>query len=135
MCAYMLSMQQQQAFNYEIYQGLNKSCNYIGCPLNFYEDATPLFEDTWGAATAAQRKVTFEGVSVAATAAHKKIEKEASHVSYKDSKKFPNKRKCFDLERETCSKHNSISDITTPPKRNKLTIKPIIPGCYVCVEE
>ena len=32
--AYVLSMQQQQASDDEIYEGLNKMCNEIGCPLN-----------------------------------------------------------------------------------------------------
>ena len=35
--AYVLSMQQQQAFIDEIYDLLNTICNEIGCPLNFYE--------------------------------------------------------------------------------------------------
>ena len=50
--AYVMSMQQQQAFDDEIYEGLNKSCNYIGCPLNFYEDTITPFEDSRGAAGA-----------------------------------------------------------------------------------
>ena len=32
---YMLSMQQQQASDDEIYEGLNTMYNDIGCPLNF----------------------------------------------------------------------------------------------------
>ena len=103
--------------------------------MNFYNDTIIPFEDTSGADAAAHQEVTFKYISGAAAAAQRKVEKEASYASYRASKKFPNNRKCIYLERETCNKHNSISDITTPPKRNKLTIKHIIPGCYVCVEE
>ena len=66
---------------------------------------------------------------------HQKVDKEASGDLSCTSKEFSNLRKCIDIERVTHSKHNSIYDITTPPKRNKLTINNIIPGCYVCVEE
>ena len=55
--AYVLLIQQQQASVDEIYEGFNKMCNEIGCPLNFYEDTILPFEDTNGAAEAAQRKV------------------------------------------------------------------------------
>ena len=51
--AYMLSMQQQQAFDDEIYEGMNKMCNEIGCPLKYYKDTILPFEDTSGAAAAA----------------------------------------------------------------------------------
>ena len=57
--AYVLSMQQQQAPDNEIYEVLNKMRNDISCPLKFYEDAILPFEDTSGAAVAAQRKVVF----------------------------------------------------------------------------
>ena len=43
-------MQQQQAFNDEIYEGMNKMCNEIGCPLKKIEDKIVLFEDTSDAA-------------------------------------------------------------------------------------
>ena len=46
-------MQQQQACNDEIYEGLNKMCSEIGCPLKFYKDKILPFEDTSGAAAAA----------------------------------------------------------------------------------
>ena len=106
MHAYMLSMQQQQASDYEIYEGLNTMCNEIGCPLKFYEDTILPFEDTSGEAAAAQRKVPFEDTSGAAEAAQRKVDKEASDASSQVSKEFPNKRKCIDIERGTCSKHN-----------------------------
>ena len=51
--ACMLSMQQQQASDDEIYEGMNKMCNGIGCSLKFYEDTILPFEDTNGAAAAA----------------------------------------------------------------------------------
>ena len=47
---YVLSMQQQQASDGEIYEGTNKMCNEIGCPLKFYEDIIVPFDDTSGAA-------------------------------------------------------------------------------------
>ena len=50
-------------------------CNEIGCPLKFYEDTILPFEDTSGAATAAQQKV----------------DKEASDASSRASKEFSNK--------------------------------------------
>ena len=68
-------MQQQQASDDEIYEGMNKMCNEIGCPLKFYEDTILPFEDTSSAAAAAQRKV----------------DKEASDASSRASKKFSNK--------------------------------------------
>ena len=37
--AYVLSIQQQQAPDNEIYEGLNKMCNEIGFPLKLYDDA------------------------------------------------------------------------------------------------
>ena len=46
-------MQQQQASDDEIYEGMNKMCNEIGFPLKFYEDTIIPFEDTSGAAAAA----------------------------------------------------------------------------------
>ena len=46
---YVLLMQQQQASDDEIYEGLNKMYNEIGCPFKFYEDAILPFEDTSGA--------------------------------------------------------------------------------------
>ena len=53
MCAYVLPMQQQQTFDDEIYEGINKMCNEIGCPLKSYKDKILfIFEDTSGAATA-----------------------------------------------------------------------------------
>ena len=72
MSAYVLSMQQQQAPDDEIYEAINKMCNEIGCPLKFYEDTILPFEDTSGAAAAAQRKV----------------DKEASDASSRASKEF-----------------------------------------------
>ena len=134
MLACGLSMK-QQASEDEIHEGLNNMCDDIGCPLKFHKDKILHFDDTSGPAAAAQWEVTFEDISSAAAAAHRKVEKEASYASYRASKKFPNNRKCIYLERETCNKHNSISDLTTPPKRNKLTIKHIIPGCYVYGKE
>ena len=53
MRAYVLSMQQQQASDDEIYEGMNKMCNEIGCPLKFYKDTILPFEDTSCAAAAA----------------------------------------------------------------------------------
>ena len=35
----------------------------------------------------------------------------------------------------TRSKHDTIYELTTSPKKDKLTIKNISPGCYMCVEE
>ena len=64
-----------------------------------------------------------------------KVYKYASDASSRDSKEFSNKRKCIDIERGKCSKHNSNSVLTTPPKRDTLTIKHISPGFYVCAEE
>ena len=57
----MLSMQQQQASDDELYEGLNKMCNEIGCPMKFYKDKIIPFEDTSGAAaaTAAAAEGTF----------------------------------------------------------------------------
>ena len=95
----------------------------------------PRFEDTNGAAVATQWNVTFEDTSGAAAAAQRKVEKEAFNTSSWASKELSNKRKCIYLERGTHSKYNSISDLTTPPKKNKLTIKNISPGYYVCVKE
>ena len=71
----MLSMQQQQASDDEIYEGLNNMCNQIGCPLKFYKYTILPFEDTGGAAAAAQRKV----------------DTEASDASSQASKEFSNK--------------------------------------------
>ena len=73
--AYVLSMQQQQASDDKIYEGMNKMCNEIGCPLKFYKDTILPFEDTSGAAAAAQPK----------------INKEASDASSRASKEFSNK--------------------------------------------
>ena len=73
--AYVLSMQQQQASDDEIYEGLNKMYNEIGCPFKFYEDAILPFEDA----------------SVVAAAAQWKVDKEASNASSQASKEFPNK--------------------------------------------
>ena len=56
-CANVLSMQQQQVCNDEIYEDLNTTCNEIGCPLKFYEDTIRPFEYTSGPDVAAQRKV------------------------------------------------------------------------------
>ena len=75
MRANVVSMQQQQPSNDEIYEGLNKICNEIGHPLKFYEDTIHPFEDTSCAAVAAQRKV----------------DKEASYALYRASKEFSNK--------------------------------------------
>ena len=75
--AYVISMQQQQSSNDEIYEGLNNMCNDISCPLKFYEDTITPFEDTSGAAAAAQRKVPFEDTSGADAAAQRKADKEA----------------------------------------------------------
>ena len=66
-------------------------CNEIGCPLKFYKDTILPFEDTSGAAAAAQRKVTFEDTSGAAEAAQRKVDKEASDASSRASKEFSNK--------------------------------------------
>ena len=52
MRAYVLSMQQQQASDDEIYEGMDKMCNEIGCPLKSYEDTIIPFENTSGAAAA-----------------------------------------------------------------------------------
>ena len=82
-----------------------------------------------------QRKVPFEDTSGAAEAAHRKVNKEASDASSRVSKEFSNKRKCVELERGTHSKHNSIFELTTPSKMNKLTIKHISHGCYVYAKE
>ena len=46
-------MQQQEASDDEIYEGMNKMYNEIGFPLKFYEDTTLPFEDTSGTAAAA----------------------------------------------------------------------------------
>ena len=46
-------MQQQQASDDEIYEGMKKMCNDIGCPLKFYENTILHFEDTSGADAAA----------------------------------------------------------------------------------
>ena len=70
---YVLSMQQKQESDDDIYEVLNKMCNYIGFPLKFYEDTILSFEDTSGAAAAAQRKVTFEDTSGAAASAQRKL--------------------------------------------------------------
>ena len=53
MRAYVMPMQQQQASDDEIYEGINKMCNEIGCLLKFYEDTIFSFEDTSGVAAAA----------------------------------------------------------------------------------
>ena len=42
-------MQQQQASDDKIYEGMTNMCNEIGCPLKFYEDTILPFEDTSGA--------------------------------------------------------------------------------------
>ena len=55
--------------------------------MNFYEDTIISFEDTSGAAAAAQRKVPFEDTSGAAASAQRKVDKEASNDlswSYKE---------------------------------------------------
>ena len=110
-------------------------CNEVGCPLKFYEDTMLPFEDTSGAAAAAQQKFTFEDTSGAAEAAQREFDKEAYDASSRVSNSFSNKRKLIELQRGTCIKHNSISKITTPPRMNKLTIKNISPGYYVYIEE
>ena len=46
-------MEQQQASDDEIYEGMNKMCNEIGCNLKFYEDTILTFDNTSGAAAAA----------------------------------------------------------------------------------
>ena len=63
MRAYVLSMKKQQASDDEIYEGLNKMCNEYGFPLKFYKDKILPFEDTSGAAEAAQQKVPFDYTS------------------------------------------------------------------------
>ena len=104
MRAYVLSMQQQQASDDEIYEDLNKICNNIGCPLKFYKNTILPFEDTSGAAAAVQRKVPFEDIigataavqrkvpfeDISGAAAQRKVDKEASNASsqgYKESSK------------------------------------------------
>ena len=89
--ACVLSIQQQQASGDEIYEGLNKICNDIVCPLKFYKYAILPFEDTSGTAEAAQRKVPFENISGAAAAAQRKVDREAYDASYRASKEFSNK--------------------------------------------
>ena len=86
--AYVLSMQQQQASDDEIYEGLNNMCNEIGCPLKFYKDTMLPFEGTSGAASAALRKVPFEDTSGTAAAAQRKVDKEVSDASSQASKEF-----------------------------------------------
>ena len=83
-----MSMQQQQASDYEIYDGLNKMCNEIGYILKFYKDTILPFDDTSCAAAAAQRKVTFEDTSGAATAAQQKVDRYASDALSQASKEF-----------------------------------------------
>ena len=68
-------MKKQEASDDEIYEGMNKICNEIGCPLKFYEGTILPFEDTSGAAEAAYRKV----------------DKEVSDASSLASKEFSNK--------------------------------------------
>ena len=46
-------MQQQQASDDEIYEGMNKMCNEIGCPLKFYGNTILHFDDSSGSAAAA----------------------------------------------------------------------------------
>ena len=75
MRAYVLSIQQQQASDDEIYEGFNKMGNEIGCPFKFYEDTI----------------LTFEAISGAAAAAQRKVDKEASDASSRASKEFSNK--------------------------------------------
>ena len=75
MRAYVLSMQEQQAPDDEIYEGLDMMCNDIGCLLKFYEVKILPFEDTSGTDAAAQRKVPFEDTSGAAEAAERKVDK------------------------------------------------------------
>ena len=84
--ACVLSMQQQQASDDEIYEGLNKMWNEIGCPLKFYKYIILTFEDTSGAAAAAQRKVPFEDTSGPAVAEQRKVDREASDASSQSSK-------------------------------------------------
>ena len=80
--AYALMMQQQQqAYADGIVELVNKMCNQIGCSLKFYDNKILVFEDTSGAAVAAQRKVPFDDTSGAAAAAQQKVDKEASDVS------------------------------------------------------
>ena len=97
MRAYVLSMQQQEATDDEIYEVLNTMCNEIGCPLKFYEDKITPFEDTSGADAAEQRKVPFEDTSGTAEAAQQKVDKEASDASSWVSKEFSNKCKCIEI--------------------------------------
>ena len=89
--AYVLSMQQQQASDDEIYEGLNKICNEIGCLLKYYKDTILPFEGTSGAAAAVQRKVPFEGISGATAAVQRKVDIEASNASSQGSKESSNK--------------------------------------------
>ena len=89
--ACVLSMPQQQASDDEIYEGLKKMCNEIGCPMKFNKDTILPFEDIICAAAAAQRKVPFEYTSGAAAAAHWKVDREASDASYQASREFSNK--------------------------------------------
>ena len=84
--AYVLSMQQQQASDDEIYEGLNNMCNEIGCSSKFYEDTILHFEDTSGTAAAEKRKVPFEDTSGAASAGQRKFDKEAYTALYQASK-------------------------------------------------
>ena len=86
MRAYVLSMQQQQAYDDEIYEVLNKMCNYISFYLNFYDDTILHFEDTSGTAAAEKRKVPFEDTSGAASAGQRKFDKEAYTALYQASK-------------------------------------------------
>ena len=79
-------MKQQQASDDEIYEGLDTICNDIVCPLKFYEDTILYFEDTSGAAAAAQKNVPFEDTSGAAEAAQRKVDKETSDASSRVSK-------------------------------------------------
>ena len=89
--AYVLTMQQQQASDDEMYEVLNKMCNEIECPLKIYNNTIIPFEDTSGAAVAAYRKVPFEDTSGAAAAAQRKVDREASDASSRASKEFSNK--------------------------------------------
>ena len=70
MRAYVLSMQQQQSSDDEIYEGMNKMCNEIGYPFKFYEDTIPLFEDTIGAAAAVQKRVDKEAYDASSRASN-----------------------------------------------------------------
>ena len=90
-CACVLSMQQQQASDDEIYEVLNKMCNEIGCPVKFYKDTILPFEDTTSAAAAVQQKVPFEDTSGASATAQRKVDRKASDASYQDSKEFWNR--------------------------------------------